>query len=150
MSMESRIRNFMWKISLLDWVQQYKNLQGDINAINCTYNQVRQREFTWGSSQNPKERNFITYHYYLSSFFLHAYHLFFPPFFFSFCLNQFHFQSNCFESYKEKKMKKFNLCIYCRGHCVHCSFIHSLIKKKNCKRMKVLQLSRSLKIIILD
>jgi hypothetical protein len=47
---EIKNKNFMWKISLLDWVQQYKNLQGDNNAISRTDNQVRQREFTWGRS----------------------------------------------------------------------------------------------------
>jgi len=75
---EIKNKNFMWKISLLDWVQQYKNLQGDNNAISRTDNQVRQREFTWGRSQNPNERNFIMYHS-LFSFLLF--------FFFSSCLS---------------------------------------------------------------
>jgi len=136
---EIKNKNFMWKISLLDWVQQYKNLQGDNNAISRTDNQVRQREFTWGRSQNPNERNFIMYHslFLFLFIFLFSSCLSFVPsllFFLSFCLNQLHFHSSHFESYKEKKMKKFNLCIYCRGHCVLCSFIHTLTKKRIVKK----------------
>ncbi len=91
MQNEHGIKNkkFMWKISLLDWVQQYKTLQGENNAINCIDNQIRQREFTWGSSQNANERNFITYHFLFS--FLLIFLFFFMPIICSFPLSFFLF-----------------------------------------------------------